>query len=414
MLGLTEEVASVGIARPSAYRWVSVGMFLLLGVSSFMVHLALGLLLPAISDDLGLSPVQQGILSSAAFWASLVIAIPVGWWASRFNPRTLTTVMVTVASACIFVQAWAPGFIVLSIGRLVFGLTLVAREPARALLTLQWFPRREIVMVSSISNLLFGLVVGGGLAATPFILGFVDNDWRSVFRVFGIYFSVLTLLWLFLGREGPNRDRERRSPGLRDLALVKSALAYRDLWIAGFAFVGYMASYTAFLSFFPTLAEAAHGISIRDSGVVVAVGIAAGGIAGVGFGYLALDFDRGRAILRIMGVVVAATFVGMMFTGSLPVLLGLSLLNGIGSGFFPILYTVPFLLPGIRPREVAVASSFLTMCMSAGGVIGPLLAGSIEEAIGSLRAGLVVCGFLSVALTIAGLTLRVRSNQPSS
>ena len=411
---MTENVATAGFARPSAYRWVSVGLFLLLGVSSFMVHLALGLLLPAINSDLGLSPSQQGIVSSAAFWASLVLAIPVGWWASRFSPRALTSVMVAVATGCVFLQGSAPGFIVLSIGRLIFGLTVVAREPARALLTLQWFPRHEIVMVSSISNLLFGLVVGGGLAATPFILELVDNDWRSVFRVFGIYFSVLTVLWVFLGRQGPNRDQEIRSPGLRDLALVKSALAYRDLWIAGFAFVGYMASYTAFLSFFPTLVESTYGISVRTSGLIVAVGIAAGGVFGVWFGYIALDFDKGKAILRVMGVVVAGTFVGMTLTGSVPVLFALSFLNGIGSGFFPILYTVPFLLPGIRPREVAVGSAFLSMSMSAGGVLGPLLAGFIEEGVGSLRTGLIICSLLSIALTIAGLTLRVRSNHPSA
>ena len=251
-----------------------------------------------------------------------------------------------------------------------------------------------------------------GMPEIPF--DFVDNDWRGVFRVFGIYFVVLTLLWLVLGREGPNRDRERRSPGLGDLALVKSALAYRDLWIAGMAFVGYMASYTAFLSFFPTLTEAAYGISVRNSGMILAIGIAAGGIFGVWFGYIALDFDKGKAILRFMGLVVVGTFIGMTLTGSMPALLVLSLVNGIGSGFFPILYTVPFLLPGIRPREVAVASSFLTMCMSAGGVIGPLLAGYIEEATGSLTTGLVVCSLLSIALTIAGLTLRVRSTRPSS
>ena len=408
---MTEEAASAATGRPSAYRWVSVGLFLLLGVSSFMVQLALGLLLPAISDDLGLSPSQQGILSSAAFWANLVVAIPLGWWASRFGPRALTTVVVTVASACIFVQAWAPAFIVLIIARLIFGLTIVVREPARALLTLQWFPRREIVMVSSISNLLFGLVVGGGLAATPFILEAVDNDWRSVFRVFGIYFAALTVLWIFLGREGPNRDRERRSPGLGDLALVKTALSHRDLWVAGLGFVGYMTSYSAFLSFFPTLTEEAYGISLRDSGMILAVGIAVGGMAGVGFGYLALDFDRGKAILRFMGVIVAGTFVGMTLTGSWTALLVLSFFNGIGSGFFPILYTVPFLLPGIRPREVAVAAAVLTMMMSAGGVLGPLLAGFIEEGTGSLRTGLIVCGLASISLTISGLAMRVSSHR---
>ena len=398
-------------ARPSAYRWVSVGLFLLLGVSSFMVQLTLGLLLPAISDDLGLSPGEQGILSSAAFWANLIIAIPVGWWASRFGPRALTIAMTTVASACIFAQAWAPGFVVLIVARLIFGLTIVAREPARALLCLQWFPRHEIVMVSSISNLLFGLVVGGGLAATPFILDAVNDDWRTVFRVFGIYFAALTLLWLFLGREGPNRDRESRPAGLRDLALVKSALGYRDLWIAGLGFFGYMTSYSAFLTFFPTLTETAYGLPVRDSGVILAVGIAVGGVAGVGFGYIALDFDKGKMLMRFLGVITAATFVGMTLTGSEPALIALSFLNGIGSGFFPILYTVPFLLPGIRPREVAVASAVLTMMMSGGGVFGPLLAGYIEEGTGSLKTGLIVCSLLSISLTLAALTMKVSSRR---
>ena len=317
--------------------------------------------------------------------------------------------MMAGATLVMFVNALAPGFAVLIILRIAFGLTILFRELARAILTQQWFPRHEIVLVSSMSNLLFGIVVSGGLVATPVILDAVDNDWRGVFRVFGVAFGALTLLWIALGRDGPRRDRDRQSSGIKDLALIKTALNHRDLWIAGMGFFGFMLSYSAFFSFFPTLMEDAHDISVQRSGIVMAISIFAGGFAGVGFGYIALDFDRGKSIMRVLGLIVVGTYVGMTLTGSMPVLVTLSFLNGIGAGFFPILITVPFLLPGIRPREVAVASSVIMMMMAAGGVLGPMLAGFIGEGTGSLKTGLIVCSLSSVSLTVAAFTLKLRS-----
>ena len=70
---MVDKAATTAIARPSVYRWVSVGLFMLLGVSSFMAMLALGLLLPTMSEDLSMSPGQQGVLSSAD-------SGPISWW----------------------------------------------------------------------------------------------------------------------------------------------------------------------------------------------------------------------------------------------------------------------------------------------------------------------------------------------
>ena len=62
----------------------------------------------------------------------------------------------------------------------------------------------------------------------------------------------------------------------------------------------------------------------------------------------------------------------MALTGSVPLLLLLALFNGVSWGFWPILQTVPFQLPGIKPREVAVAPATMMMLMSAGTVLGPV------------------------------------------
>ena len=186
-----------------AYRWVVIGVWLVAGTTAFMVMSTIGILLPAISmpDELGLSPGQQGLLGSSAFWGGLVLGIPLSWWASRFPPKGLTTLTLIGAILCLILQGWAPGFFILLAGRLMFGLAILARDAARALLIYQWIPQREIILVNSISNGLYGLIVGGGLIGTPFILSAVGNSWRAVFYIFAGLFGVLTVAWMLLGKE---------------------------------------------------------------------------------------------------------------------------------------------------------------------------------------------------------------------
>ena len=377
-----------------------------------MVMSTVGILLPAISLELGLSPGQQGMLGSAAFWGNVILAIPLSWLTSRFNPKLLTTVTLALGTLFLFVQGWAPVFPVLLLGRLAFGLMVIARQPARSLLTQQWFPPKEFVMVNSVGNALFGVVVGGGLVATPFILAFLGESWRGTLYTFGGYFVVLTVLWAVLGRERATTGGPTQHASLEP-NIIRSALSHRDLWIQGIGFVGPTLVWSAFLSFFPTLMLNNHGVPLHWSAGVLALGVLMGGASGLVFGYLAMNSDKGRLILQSMAILMVATYVGMVLTNSVPLLFLLSLVNGIAWGFWPILYTVPFHLPNIRPREVAVAVSFTLMMTSLGTALGPLLAGFMQEALGDLRITLFMLSFAPLSLAFAGSILRLE-RQPSS
>jgi MFS family permease len=92
-------------------------------------------------------------------------------------------------------------------------------------------------------------------------------------------------------------------------------------------------------------------------------------------------------------------------THSLPLLFILSFVNGIAWGFWPVLFTVPFHLRGIRPREVAVAVSFTMMMSSSGTALGPLVAGFIQEMLSDIRLSLLITSFFGLTLTISGLLL---------
>ncbi len=389
----------------SGYRWVVMGIWLTSSVAAFMIISTIGILMPAISGELGLSPFQQGMLGSAAYWGNFALAIPVGWWASRFAPKILTTVTMVLGTLFLLTQALSPGFALLILGRVAFGITVIARQPARAFLTQQWFPPRQVVMLNSISNAMFGLVVGGGIAASPFILVALGDSWRATLLSFTVLFGAFTLVWMLFGRERETSEY-RGQLGAQDVNVLRGTLRHRDLWIAGLGFAGATSAWSGFLSFYPTLMLDNYQMPLIWSGGILALGVLMGGIGGLFFGWISTAFGCGRRILWSAGATMVVTFIGMTMTGSLPVLLLLTFVNGLAYGFWPVLYSVPFHLPGIRPREIAVSLSFIQMSSSAGITIGPLVVGALQQSTMDLRMSLIIVSFATLSLCVAGLAMR--------
>ena len=391
--------------RISRYRWVVINLWMICATAGFTVTATLGILLPSISSELGMSPGQQGLLASADFWGAIGLVVLLSWWTSRYSPKILTAISLLLATFFLFFQGWATAFTILLIGRLGFGLATVAGQPALPLLMQQWFHRREVILVYGVSNVFFGVVVGAGLVITPRLLSNFEDDWRSVLNTFGAVFGALTVLWLLLGKERVTQEY-RRQESTREAGLLKAALSYRDLWVAAFGFLGTSLTRAAFLAFLPTLMLDTYQVSLQWSGAVLALIIFVAGFAGLGFSYLLVDSDKRGGVLQALGLVLTGTYVGMALSGSVALLIPLAILNGIAWGFFPILITVPYQLPGIRPREVAVAAAFMTMSFYGGVALGPLVTGFLQEGLGDLRMALLVVSFVGLSLTVSGRLLR--------
>ena len=187
---------------------------------------------------------------------------------------------------------------------------------------------------------------------------------------------------------------------------MKDALMHRDLWIAGIGFAGVMLSWAAFLSFYPTLMLDTYEISLRWSGGILALSIFVGGVAGLGVGYVVMARDMRKSFLQVFGILMTLSYMGMILVDSIPVLVVMGILNGVAWGFFPILYTVPFWIRGIRPREVAVALAFITVTLSVGAVVGPLSVGFLQSAFDDLRIALFIVSIPSMTLFVAGILMR--------
>ena len=80
------------------------------------------------------------------FIGTMIMSLPAGLWLSRPDASKVLLGSLAFGTTFVIVQAWAPTYTVLLLARLAFGIAIVARQPARAMLTAQWFPRREIVL----------------------------------------------------------------------------------------------------------------------------------------------------------------------------------------------------------------------------------------------------------------------------
>ena len=387
----------------SPYRWVVLSTFILTHSAALIGAVVLGILLPSITEDLGLSPSEQGWLGSSAFIGNLALSLPFGWWLSRYSAKWTITVSLALGALCLFIQGWAPFFILLLLGRLFFGLTALARDPAKALLFRQWLDQREIPLVNGLLNAAFGVMLTIGFVATPLVLNLFDGDWRKPFYAYAALNGVFALVWVMVGRENITGDY-KKSVTSQESTPIRSLLRYREPWLVGLGMVGYSMAQMAQFTFWPTFMRDEFGMSLVTSGWLIGVlGLV---VASGGFIVVPLLSRRAgnRVPLLIIGVTLCVTFLGTLETDSIPILVAVLIINGLGRGAFWTIYnTIPFELPESRPREVALAQGLMQTMFWGGGVLGPLLVGFIHQATGDLKLAMVVIFIFPIAMTLASL-----------
>ncbi len=406
----TERMDSVGQTvggelKTERYRFVIISILGLATLANFLILFNLGVLLPSISEDLGLSPSEQGWLGSSAILANLIVSLPLGWWLSKMNAKWIVTITLVGSALFLFVQGWAPIFAVLVAGRVLFGILGVAREPARAMLTQQWVPKREVVLVNGLLTSTIGMAIAVGLFLTPLMLVWFDDDWRATFYVYAAATLAIGVIWHLMGRERITKQYSRMT-GSQQGNPLRSLFRYGELWAMGFGVFGANMLWMAFVTFWPTQVLEDFEVSLFASGTLLAVGGVVTAVFGLLFSWATYKWAVSRPILVLCGVLTVTTSIAMTLTDSMLLLTVLTILNGIGWSFFPLLMTLPFYLPKIKPREIAVAVGFYETAMWAGGAVGPALAGILQEITDSLQFTLIVispCGF---SLVLGALFVR--------
>ncbi|MCY1718657.1 MFS transporter [Microbacterium sp. SL62] len=202
----------------SRYRWVSIGLFLLVMLDAF-VALGVTTIMPTVSQELdgaGLYP----FAFAGPMAVSVVGMVSAGIWCDRGNPRSALVVSVAIFTAGLAVVALAPSMVAFVSGRLVHGLAGGAVTVALYVVVARVYPQRLHAKVFAafatawIIPSLLGPVAAGVLAETI--------GWRWVF--FGVVTLVLLAMLIVVPAMRAVRGTANHSP-LGRVEVVRIGLA---------------------------------------------------------------------------------------------------------------------------------------------------------------------------------------------
>ena len=343
-------------------------------------------LLPSVRDELGLTPVQVGLLLTTTTLAMLVAALPVGYATNRFGTRVPLLVAAVLMPLALAGQALAGGLALLVAARLAFGVSfgiLWVIAPARAASGGRGAGGTGPLIAASGLGWLVGPIVAGEIADAA--------GWR----VASAALAALTLLLIpVVARYASRREDgvQLESPRLR----AAFGLVRRNRAIAGAALVSALLGVVGGVSgLLVPLALAANGLSAgaigRAFGISAAVWIA----SAAAVGRMLSSAVHLHAVGLVVAVMAVAWLLPALRLSTLALVAFLVVTTASRSSINALNYAV-----GARASDgdsAPLVMGVMTLAWAVTALVTPLLAGLAE---GSAEVRLA---FAATAVATAGV-----------
>jgi ABC-type branched-subunit amino acid transport system ATPase component/predicted MFS family arabinose efflux permease len=337
---------------------------------------AFGVLLPNIRDDFGLN--TQGILTvvSLSFVAALILALPIGFWADRYNRVNIVILAGVLWGTFSVLTGLAVSVVMLALVRAGSGLGRAFNDPVHNSLIPDYYdvPVRPKAYAVHRSGNAIGLFLGpllGGLIA--YFLG-----WRAPFIIFAIPTAIFVAL-AFRLREPVRGAFERRAMGASEEAIATEEAP--PSWAESWRIVWQVRTLRRLYAALPFLAVAVIGLLTLGSlfyhdvfgltevqrGLVAGVAEPAsivGFFIGIPIATKLLARDPGLVLKFLFAVTVVVTLAWIVFAEApnLPVAIATNLVISGSLGLLvPGIYSVLSLTipPKVRAFGFAVAAIWI-------------------------------------------------------
>jgi MFS family permease len=215
---MTTEHEGAPARAVSPFSAIAIALVITLGalyiVSQFLRN-SVGVIAPDIAAEVGLSPLELGLLSSIYFFCFAATQLPLGVALDRFGPKLcmLASIGLTVIGCTVFALAHTAGGLVTGRALLGFGTACFLMAPVA--LYARWFPPDRF---STFAGIHLGVGSLGALFATaPLAFAAATFGWRTAFLgVSVITIAVGVLTWLIVSDDPPGVKATRRHESLRE------------------------------------------------------------------------------------------------------------------------------------------------------------------------------------------------------
>ncbi len=377
-----------------------IALLWLAGACLRVTILAVPPLLPRIRDELGLSAAAVGLLVTLPAALFALAALPGARLIARVGAKRGLVLGLAVVALGAALRGTSTSAAALFATTMVMGTGVAVMQPAMPTVVREWLPGHVGFGTAVYTN---GLLVGelAPVSLTiPFILPLVDESWRAALAVWAVPVALTVLLVVAFG---PRTDRHVGGRGA-----VAWWPNWRDplVWQLGVLFGSINSLYFATNAFLPGYLTAA-GRADLVSGALTALNVSQ-----VPASLLLLMTVRrlqGKAWpYALAGALLLTSVVGIMSSTGEAVLFWAGLLGFCDSAALTLALTIPPLVS--PPQEVARTSAAMFTLSYGSAVVIATASGAAWDALGTPVAAFTPIAACGLAMALAALALRRRSN----
>ncbi|MBT8764921.1 MFS transporter [Metapseudomonas boanensis] len=384
---------------------------------NFLDKVVIGLVAVPMTQELGLTPTEFGLIGGALHWLFSISAVVGGFLANRRPTRTLLLGMGLFWALIQLPMLFVSSLWMIVACRVLLGIGEGPASPVATHALYKWFPndRRNLPVALLHSGSAMGLLVAG--AMIPWIS--LNYGWRTNFAVLAAIGLVWCALWLLLGREG-TLDNLRAG----QVKLDSHRVPYRRLLTDGSVLGNYICHFAAnwslalTLTWVPSYLETGLGIDPINTGRMFVLFVVVTTPLSLFMAWLSQRLlSRGVPSRLSRGVFVSLCLIaGGLLSASL-ILSDISVVARItcltlSGGLALVMYSVgpamlaEFTPSGQRGGILAIGNAIASLAgLSAPVVTGLLVHGAGADHPDGYAQGFLVCGAVMVVAGLIGLRL---------
>lgn len=206
------------IQRKTNFRWVIMAIIFLTYAINYMDRTNIGVVLPFISKEFGLSNFEAGALASTFFLGYAVSQIPAGFFFSKFGTRGLVSISILGFSAFTYLIGTASSPFMIKLYRFFLGIS-EGPTPVGCVSTINnWFPAKE---KGTATGLYIASTMFAPIVVPPLVVWIaLEYSWRHVFYWFAIPGFIMAVVWYLFVKTRPENSGHVSSA---ELAYIREA-----------------------------------------------------------------------------------------------------------------------------------------------------------------------------------------------
>jgi MFS family permease len=298
--------------------WIAVALLCVVASLNYLDRTMITTMRTSILQEIPMTEAQFGLLSSVFLWVYGLLSPFAGFIADKFNRSKVIIISLFIWSGVTWLTAHATTFNELLLTRALMGVSEACYVPAALALIADYHGTATRSLATGIH--MAGIMAGQSLG---FVGGWIaeEHSWNAAFTVlgvFGIVYSAFLILTLKdpAGKTNPGTTSDLKRPDVnlkdgvkkmfKDPSFVKVLVYWSLLGVVSWLVMGWL----------PTFYKEHFNLSQTVAGLYATGYLYPASLAGVIIGGLIADRwskknKRGRILLPVLGMLIAAPFIFM-------------------------------------------------------------------------------------------------------